>query len=36
MVSTCIKALLKAQLQWHIYDYSSEEDELNVMFILVR
>ncbi len=35
MVGTCIKASLQVQLQWHIYDYSSKEDELNAMSMLV-
>jgi len=35
MVGTCTKASLQVQLQWHIYDYSSKEDELNVMPMLV-
>jgi hypothetical protein len=29
MVGTCTKASLQAWLQWHIYDYSFEEDELS-------
>jgi len=32
---TCIKVSLQAWLQWLIYDYSFEEDELSVMPILV-
>jgi hypothetical protein len=36
MVGKCTKASLQVQLQWHIYDYSFKEDELNAMPILVR
>jgi hypothetical protein len=36
MVATCIEVSLQGRLQWHIYDYSSEEDELNAMSILVQ
>jgi hypothetical protein len=36
MVGTCIKVSLQARIQWHIYDYSFKEDELNAMPILVQ
>jgi hypothetical protein len=35
MMGICIKVSLQVQLQWHIYDYLFEEDELNAMPILV-
>jgi hypothetical protein len=36
MVGTCIKTSLHAWLEWYIYDYSSEDDEIDAMPILVR
>ncbi len=36
MVGICSKASLQVWLQWHIYDYSFKEDELNAMPILVQ
>jgi hypothetical protein len=35
MVGTCTKASLQVWLQWHIYDYSFKEDEINAMPILM-